>query len=87
MKATDVKALAGYKINVMFEDGVSGVIDLYDLVQKGIFKTLQDVANFQKVYTTGSSIAWSDELEIDADNIYAELMHAEPAKLLHNHTH
>jgi hypothetical protein len=39
MKATDVKAIAEYKIKVTFDNGVSGVVDLNDLVQKGIFRT------------------------------------------------
>ncbi len=83
MKATDVKALEGYKIKVVFEDGASGIVELFDLVQKGIFRHLLDQSEFQKVYTDGTSIAWSDELEIDADNIYAEIMNTEPAQLLH----
>lgn len=84
MKAVDVKALNDYRINVVFADGVSGVVDLSDLVQKGIFQKLKDEQSFQKVYTDGSSIAWSEELEIDADNIYAEILKQEPAELLHN---
>jgi len=76
MKATGVEALAGYKIKVVFEDGVTGTIDLTDLVQKGIFQLLKDEALFQTVRTDGSAIAWSDELEIDADNIYAEILNA-----------
>jgi hypothetical protein len=34
---------------------------------------LQDQNQFAKVYTNGYSIAWSNELEIDAANIYSEL--------------
>lgn len=83
MKATDVKAVGGYKIKVVFDDGVSGIVDLTDLVQKGIFQQLKDASTFQRVYTNGSAIAWSDELEIDADNIYAEILNTEPANLLH----
>ncbi len=74
MKATEVKALADYKIRVAFDDGVSGIVDLTDLVQKGIFQVLKDVSLFQKVYVAGAAIAWSDELEIDAGSIYAEIL-------------
>jgi hypothetical protein len=78
MKATEVKALNGYKIKVSFDDGVSGIVDLNELVQKGIFQVLKDEHAFQNVYTDGAAIAWSEELEIDADNIYAEIMNTEP---------
>jgi len=83
MKAIDVTAQDGYKIKVVFSDGVSGIVDLHDLVQKGIFQPLQDEKKFRNVHTDGSAIAWSDELEIDADNIYAEILNTDPAQLLH----
>ena len=73
MKVQEVKYIADYTINIKFDDGVNGTIQLIDLVQKGIFKLLQDKSEFAKVYTNGYSIAWSNELEIDATTIYAEL--------------
>jgi hypothetical protein len=73
MKVQEVKYIADYTINIKFDDGISGTIQLNDLVQKGIFKVLQDKNQFAKVYTNGYSIAWSDELEIDATKIYSDL--------------
>ena len=73
MKVQEVKYIADYIISIKFDDGVNGTIELNDLVQKGIFKVLQDKNQFAKVYTNGYSIAWSNELEIDATTIYAEL--------------
>jgi len=73
MKVQEVKYIADYTINIKFDDDISGTIQLYDLVQKGSFKVLQDKNQFAKVYTNGYSIAWSNELEIDATTIYAEL--------------
>lgn len=79
MKVKDVKYLQGYSILVSFEDGTNGIIQLNDLVEKGVFRELQDQTKFSKVYTTGYSIAWSDQLEIDAASIYAEISGKEPA--------
>lgn len=73
MKVQEVKYLSDYTISIKFEDGVYGTIQLNDLVEKGIFKVLQDKSEFAKVYTNGYSIAWSNELEIDATTIYSEL--------------
>ncbi|GAA4467417.1 hypothetical protein GCM10023093_23330 [Nemorincola caseinilytica] len=87
MKASSVQAMHGYKLMVRFEDGVSGEVDLRDLVENGIFRELKDVKKFQNVYINGSAIAWSDELEIDADNIYAEIVHREPSQLFRKLTH
>jgi hypothetical protein len=84
MKAAQVEALNDYKIKVVFVDGVSGIVDLTGLIQKGIFQKLKDIQFFKKVYTDGYSIAWSDELEIDVDSIYAEIMNNGQFQLLHN---
>jgi hypothetical protein len=73
MKVQEVKYIADYTISIKFDDGVSGTIQLNELVQKGIFKALQDKNQFAKVYTNGYSIAWSNELEIDATKIYSDL--------------
>ena len=73
MKVLEVKYLSDYTISIKFEDGIVGTIQLNDLVEKGIFKLLQDKSEFAKVYTNGNSIAWSNELEIDAIAIYSEL--------------
>jgi hypothetical protein len=73
MKVQEVKYISDYIISIKFDDGVNGTIELNDLVQKGIFKVLQDKNQFAKVYTNGYSIAWSNELEIDATKIYSDL--------------
>ena len=83
MKAIDVKALDGYNIEVFYDDGVTGIVDLNDLVQKGIFQQLQNADAFKNVHTDGYAIAWSHELEIDAENIYDEILNIDPNQLPH----
>jgi len=81
MKVLEVTYKNDYAIDVLFEDGIAGTICLNDLVEKGIFQVLKDTTHFSKVYTTGYSIAWSEELEIDAANIYAELSGKDPIEV------
>jgi hypothetical protein len=73
MKVKEVEYVSGFTIRVTFSDGVCGIINLEGLVTKGVFKGLADKAKFEKVYNTGYSIAWSDELEIDALALYMEI--------------
>ncbi len=79
MKVLDVKYLKDYRIHVIFEDGIEGDVQLNDLVQLGVFQVLKKQELFAKVYSTGYSIAWSDDLEIDANSIYSELSGKDPA--------
>jgi hypothetical protein len=73
MKIEEVAYINDYTIHIKFEDGISGSIQLNDLVQNGIFQELKDKSKFAKVFTNGYSVAWSNELEIDANKIYLEL--------------
>ncbi|HWD88058.1 MAG TPA: DUF2442 domain-containing protein [Mucilaginibacter sp.] len=82
MKVISVKPKLGYKIEVAFDDGVSGIVDLKEFVATGIFSKLKDEQLFKKVYTTGYSVAWCDELEIDALTIYAEASGKAPEDIL-----
>ena len=73
MKLQSVKYIGGYSISVSFEDDVKGEIDLTELVNKGIFQSIKDVSLFKKAFSTGYSIAWNDDLEIDALNVYQQI--------------
>ena len=84
MKVSIVEALPNYVIQVTFDNSVSGIVSLNDFVKTGIFATLQNEDFFKKVYTNGYSIAWNDELEIDALTIYAELLNKDPEEILAN---
>jgi hypothetical protein len=48
---------------------------------------LQDEKHFARVHSTGYSIAWSDDLEIDAATIYAELTGKAPSSYFSNGTY
>ena len=73
MEIVQVVPLADYKLKITFTDGVTGFIDLRNYVTTGVFSVLQDAEMFNKVYTNGYSVAWSEDLEIDALAIYAEV--------------
>jgi Protein of unknown function (DUF2442) len=79
MKISSVNYIGDYTIRVKFEDGVEGDINLSDLISSGIFRELKDSNRFAQVFTTGYSIAWSAELEIDAATIYSEITGKDPS--------
>jgi hypothetical protein len=69
-----VAALPGYRIELVFPDGTTGVIDLSDSVGKGVFAPLQDEAFFKTVHVGAfGQIAWSEDIEICSDAAHLEL--------------
>jgi len=84
MQVIDLKYLKDYLISITFDDGVTGIINLSDLVNHGIFTVLKDKELFSKIYTSGYSIAWSDQLEIDVAEIYSEISNKNLCHLFSN---
>ena len=81
-KPVEVKPLENYRIWVRYSDGVEGVVDLSDLVGKGIFAAWEDYQEFQKVHIGPSGeIAWSEEIDMCPDAIYLKITGKKPEDL------
>lgn len=63
-----------YKLFLLYEDGVSGEVDLSHLVGQGVFSLWNDPATFETV-TIGdhSAIRWSDDVELCSDALYLQI--------------
>lgn len=78
----EVKPLENYRIWVKYSDGIEGVVDLSELVGKGVFAVWQDYREFQKVHIgPGGEIAWSEEIELCPDAIYLKVTGKKPEDL------
>lgn len=68
-------ALPGYRLEVTFEDGVHGVIDLAYLVGNGVFKDWEVEAHFRNFsIDKDHKLSWNEEIEIDPDSFYLDLI-------------
>jgi len=66
-----VEALAKYQLKLNFTDGTTGILDVSDLVGKGVFKAWDDNNLFFKPYINEmGAIAWNDFVDIDSLNAY-----------------
>ncbi|MCZ2459668.1 MAG: DUF2442 domain-containing protein [Chitinophagales bacterium] len=85
-KVISVKALEKYKLFVSFDDGVSGMLDLQDLAQKGVFKYWDEDDNFKKVFIHPdlNYITWPGDLDIDTINSYCTIKGIDPEDFLHS---
>ena len=78
----DVKPLENYRIWVKYSDGIEGVVDLSELVGKGVFAVWKDYREFQKVHIgPGGEIAWSEEIDLCPDTIYLRVTGKKPEDL------
>ena len=77
-----VTARTGYKLQLEYDDGVTGEADLSQLVGKGVFEAWDDPSSFQAV-TVGKhgEIRWTDTIELCADAMYLQITNRSPEDL------
>ncbi|MBM3888826.1 MAG: DUF2442 domain-containing protein [Verrucomicrobia bacterium] len=78
-RITQVEVLAGYRLNLTFVDGTSGIVDLSDLTGRGVFALWNDREAFRKVKIgdTGE-LVWSDQVDLCPDALYLRLTGRKP---------
>ena len=69
------RALPGYRLQLRFDDGVEGAVDLSADVDKGVFSIWRDLEVFSRfrVERNGRALVWSDEVDACADALYLEI--------------
>jgi len=73
-KINKVKVLSDYKIWLKYLDGTEGIIDLSDLVGRGVFSEWNDYEKFKNVKIGSSGeLIWQDELDLCPDSLYIKL--------------
>jgi hypothetical protein len=70
-KITKVKVLQGYHLELAFDDGVCGVVNLSELVGRGAFALWGDRPVFEQV-RIGSfgELVWGDQIDLCPDSLY-----------------
>jgi hypothetical protein len=78
-KITVVKVLAGYRLELIFDDGISGVVDLSALVGKGVFAQWRDRSAFGQVRIGSSGeLTWGDAIDLCPDALYLKVTGKKP---------
>jgi len=75
-RVTEVKALPGFRLSVVFADGLSGTVDLSGLVhspEAGVFRALADPALFAQVMLSYGAVAWPGDLDLAPDAMHAAI--------------
>ena len=72
----EVRVAGDYRIEVRFNDGTTGQIDLSQLVhspEAGVFAELQDPAIFSAVSVEFGAVTWPNGIDLAPDAMYAAL--------------
>ena len=82
VKITSVRVLQGYRLELVFDDGFNGVVDLSELVGKGVFALWDDHHAFEQV-RIGSfgELAWGDKIDLCPDSLYLKATGKKPEEV------
>jgi hypothetical protein len=76
----DVKAVeivGPFRVRVTFIDGVSGIVDMTELVhspEAGVFAALADPNVFAQAFVLYGAVTWPGELDLAPDAMYDEIV-------------
>ena len=73
-KVTKLKALPGYRLEVTFADGSSGVVDMSKDRFDGVLAPLSDEAYFARARLHEGVVTWPNGAEIAPDAMYDEVL-------------
>jgi hypothetical protein len=76
---TNVKVLQDYRLELTFDDGVFGTVDLSDLVDKSIFALWNDRQTFEQVRIGSSGeLVWNERIDLCPDSLYLKVTGKKP---------
>lgn len=77
-----VKALSGYRLELKFDDGVSGTVDVSEAVGKGVFAVWRDPLVFERVRIGSSGeLDWDGQVDLCPDALYLKVTGKKPADM------
>lgn len=74
MKIIKSKPLSGYRVELEFDDGTRGVVDLSSYAGVGVFQAWLKPGFFEQVTITNlGALAWPGDLDLCPDALYLKL--------------
>lgn len=81
-KISKVKVLPGYRLDLEFEDGMSGTVDLSENVGKGVFALWRDPLFFEQVAIgSAGELVWGEKIDLCPDALYLKVTGKQPEDL------
>ncbi|MBI2987108.1 MAG: DUF2442 domain-containing protein [Deltaproteobacteria bacterium] len=78
-KISKVKVLPGYRLQLEFDDRVSGTVDLSENVGKGVFALWCDPLVFEQVRIGSSGeLVWDDRIDLCPEALYLKVTGKKP---------
>ena len=82
MKIIHAKPLPAYRLELQFDSGETGVVDLSSLVGRGVFAAWDNPRMFEQVAVTGfGAVEWPGQIDLCPDALYMQMTGKKPAEV------
>jgi len=78
-RISKVKVLPAYCLELEFDGGISGTVDLSESVGKGVFALWRDPLVFEQVHIGSSGeLVWAEQVDLCPDALYLKITGKKP---------
>lgn len=78
---TEARAIDEHRVEVVFGGGAKGVFDCAPYFGMGYYKKLNNPAFFKCAHVSYGDLAWPDDIDIGADDVWEECVRLTPNSL------
>ena len=79
MRITAAKSLENFRVQLWFDNGETGLVDLSHLVGCGVFIAWNEPGVFEQVFITDvGALEWPGELDLCPDALYLQMTGKKP---------
>jgi hypothetical protein len=76
------KVLNGFRLDLTFDDGTRGIVDLSDLAGKGVFALWMNRSAFEDIRIGSSGeLAWGETIDLCPNSLYLRATGKNPEEL------
>ena len=76
-RISEVTAIDGHKLKLLFDNGERRIYDCSELLDFGVFQELQDENYFRQAKVLDGTVVWPHEQDICPDTLYLDSMKAD----------
>jgi hypothetical protein len=69
-RVKSVEALDGFRLSILFSNGVRKVFDVTPYLSRGVFSRLRDPALFSQAYVAYDTVCWPGNLDIAPETLF-----------------
>lgn len=76
-RISEVAAIEGYQLRILFDNGEQGLFDCSGLLNFGVFQELRDKRYFERVKAMDGTVVWPHGQDICPDTLYLDSVRGE----------